>query len=239
MRGALAASDVDLASWGVLPLLRYAVKRQFCVPGSAMTAERRRVFGLSACAAASQSIRPRKSRYPAQLDPSGDGAARAARERVRAPPSATSFARHEAVERFTPAVALFLMRLCRAYATGYHWQPRRRMKTERTPMLARKSARSLDRVVEDMAQLLRTPEWWAELANRKYPSSPRLTAWFPHNIVPTRLGWYERYFIVSKERQYWDGKQWLVRGGKPYRIDPRASFWPSWRGLAQPAATLG
>jgi hypothetical protein len=108
------------------------------------------------------------------------------------------------------------------------------MKTETS---SRKIARDLARAVEKMDQF--SPEWWAELANRKYPSSPQLTPWFPHSIVPARVGWYERFFINSKERQFWDGTQWLVRGRVPYRINPRASFWPSWRGLAQSTVEPG
>jgi hypothetical protein len=66
-------------------------------------------------------------------------------------------------------------------------------------------------------------------------SGPSVTPWFPVDINPVRVGWYE-YAGTSLRiggRRYWNGKAWV------YTPDAKYSFSPypldHWRGLTKPA----
>ena len=63
----------------------------------------------------------------------------------------------------------------------------------------------------------------------------KVTPWFPVDINPVRVGWYE-YAGTSLRiggRRYWNGKAWV------YTPDAQYSFSPyprdHWRGLTKPA----
>ena len=60
---------------------------------------------------------------------------------------------------------------------------------------------------------------------------PKLTPWFPPEIKPVRIGWYECEICVGRgtgERHYWDGSDWNWKG-------TAILMGAGWRGLSRPA----
>lgn len=81
------------------------------------------------------------------------------------------------------------------------------------------------------------PEYWAEQASERFPSSAELTPWYPDNVQPARTGWYERFLDSDVHMQYWDGRQWTWDGQLEYVKSLGNPLRPCWRGLARPATS--
>ena len=64
----------------------------------------------------------------------------------------------------------------------------------------------------------------------------KVTPWFPVDINPVRVGWYE-YTGVGLRRsngcRYWNGKAWLYTPDDAYSFSPYPR--DQWRGMAAPA----
>ena len=57
------------------------------------------------------------------------------------------------------------------------------------------------------------------------------TPWYPGNVTPVRVGWYER--IVNDtwvRKSWWNGSLWLLA---PYTESNHYQYLP-WRGLTEP-----
>jgi hypothetical protein len=82
-----------------------------------------------------------------------------------------------------------------------------------------------------------TPSVWVEVARSRLPQSMGLTDWYDGTTHPARPGIYERHFTDSMSigmasMQYWDGRQWLIRGtDKPHWR--QVGDYPAWRGLTE------
>lgn len=78
------------------------------------------------------------------------------------------------------------------------------------------------------------PQEWLAVAERLRPRAEGLTNWFPGNIAPAHVGWYERYFTDSTiippgdSMQYWDGRFWLTKQGRQHWR--QVGDYPAWRG---------
>lgn len=73
-----------------------------------------------------------------------------------------------------------------------------------------------------------------QLSNEQVRGIP-LTDWFPPEVKPVRVGWYQRKYDLEEEREfpdYWDGADWFVASKGGEIICKSASTHP-WRGLSR------
>jgi len=70
-------------------------------------------------------------------------------------------------------------------------------------------------------------------------TKPKLTPWFPPEIKPVRVGWYETYVHDKglKRMRYWNRRSWLFMFdeniGKPPKLCRASSQKQIWRGLSE------
>lgn len=83
-------------------------------------------------------------------------------------------------------------------------------------------------------QVQHSPTAWADLHNHVEPPDHSRSWWYPATLTPARVGTYERRFLRSVRRHFWDGHRWLSKeGGRPIGL-PAEPLWPCWRGRADP-----
>lgn len=51
------------------------------------------------------------------------------------------------------------------------------------------------------------PADWIAVAIRRHDENP--TPWFPGDVSPARVGWYDRCFTDGTFRHWWDGTKWM------------------------------
>lgn len=74
-------------------------------------------------------------------------------------------------------------------------------------------------------------------------SEQKLTDWFPADVKPVNVGWYEREYAaqyIQEMFDWWDGKQFWLFGGSKRKHPNFAKMEPAssnrrWRGLTEPA----
>lgn len=62
------------------------------------------------------------------------------------------------------------------------------------------------------------------------------TAWYPGDVRPARIGWYETsYWTDDLAKQFWTGAKWVWRPDDEMPTTMGAGSQNKWRGLAEPA----
>lgn len=70
---------------------------------------------------------------------------------------------------------------------------------------------------------------------------PKLTPWFPADVKPVHVGWYDRdWGAWGETNDYWDGANWHFGslGGKK-TLQTEDNIGLKWRGLANPPKATG
>lgn len=89
------------------------------------------------------------------------------------------------------------------------------------------------------------PDDWHKICHRKRASlidlhNPEATPWFPGDVAPVHVGWYDRYFTDGMYRQWWDGTQWMIETSSNQfgvQMQPhwrQVGDYPMWRGKKDP-----
>lgn len=71
----------------------------------------------------------------------------------------------------------------------------------------------------------------------KANGNPPLTDWYPADVKPVRVGWYQREYArdwLTDHCDWWDGRRWILCCTDGSRLGPSQDE-RRWRGLSAPA----